>query len=139
MPKILHYKSCIAVIPGIAWDHINVFATFDIYKEQFLKFVETIDPDGVLIYYQYDDHLKEWADQRPKPSKISYQALGRAAVQVSFESQLYQVSLIGHHNFQNMNAARLICQQSGITNESFFVAISDFKGASKRLPKNIRI
>lgn len=135
VPKILHYKPHIAVVTGIAWDHINVFPTFDIYKEQFLKFVDTIDTDGVLIYYQHDEHLKSIVDQRPKLPKVSYQSLSREASDVSFQNQLYPVSVIGDHNFQNMNAARLVCLQLGITNESFFDAINDFKGASKRLQK----
>lgn len=135
VPKILHYKPHIAVVTGIAWDHINVFSTFDIYKEQFLKFVDTIDTDGVLIYYQHDEHLKSIVDQRPKLPKVSYQSLSREASDVSFQNQLYPVSVIGDHNFQNMNAARLVCLQLGITNESFFDAINDFKGASKRLQK----
>jgi UDP-N-acetylmuramate: L-alanyl-gamma-D-glutamyl-meso-diaminopimelate ligase len=49
-PKFHLYQPNIAIISGIAWDHINVFPTFDIYKEQFAQFIRLIRPDGTLIY-----------------------------------------------------------------------------------------
>jgi UDP-N-acetylmuramate: L-alanyl-gamma-D-glutamyl-meso-diaminopimelate ligase len=135
IPKILHYKPDIAVITGIAWDHINVFTTFEMYQEQFLKFVDTIVADGVLIYYETDVHLKSIIAERPNGNHLAYQTLERNGEQVVFENQSFPVSVIGDHNFQNMNAARLVCQQLGINYDMFFGAIRDFIGASKRLQK----
>ena len=135
VPKILHYKPHIAVITGIAWDHINVFTTFEMYQEQFLKFVDTIETYGLFIYYESDVHLKSIVAQRPYVNHIPYETLERNGDQVVFENQSFPVSVIGDHNFQNMNAARLVCQQLGINYEMFFGAIRDFKGARKRLQK----
>ena len=47
---------------GIAWDHINVFKTFDDYIEQFRRFVATITPGGVLVYNEEDEEVVKVVD-----------------------------------------------------------------------------
>lgn len=136
VPKIHHYKPHIAAITGIAWDHINVFPTFDIYKDQFRIFGETIMPKGVIIYYQHDINLESILKPIQNIKKIPYQALSLTQnKKVSFDKNEYPISVIGNHNLQNMNAARLVCEQLNIDAQSFFRAIADFKGANKRLQK----
>ena len=136
VPKIHHYKPHIAALTGIAWDHINVFPTFDIYKDQFRIFGETIMPKGVIIYYQHDINLESILKTIQNKKKIPYQALSLTQnKKVSFDKNEYPISVIGNHNLQNMNAARLVCEQLNIDAQSFFRAIADFKGANKRLQK----
>jgi len=136
VPKILHYKPHIAVITGIAWDHINVFPTFTIYKEQFEKIIVTIEDGGVLIYNSKDQELNSLVADRPNIKCIPYQALQRASQDgIIFENNIYRISVIGEHNLQNMNAARVVCEELGIETERFFKGIEDFKGANKRLQK----
>lgn len=136
VPKIHHYRPHIAVITGIAWDHINVFPTFDLYKDQFRIFGQTIMDQGVLIYDQQDAALVSVMEQIKDVQKIPYQGLTLSdGHNIIFNEIEYPISVIGNHNLQNMNAARLVCQELNIDAPSFFTAISDFKGANKRLQK----
>ncbi len=137
-PKFHWYKPHIALLTGIAWDHINVFPTFENYKEQFLKFINLIQKGGTLIYYQGDKTLREVVQKAENDiRKISYDApdstIQDDQVFVVFNDKKYPVKIFGEHNFQNLNGARLICEQLGIDSETFFKAIASFEGAAKRL------
>jgi UDP-N-acetylmuramate: L-alanyl-gamma-D-glutamyl-meso-diaminopimelate ligase len=48
------YQPNIALISGIAWDHINVFPTYQNYVEQFEIFVDQISRGGILVYNEED-------------------------------------------------------------------------------------
>jgi UDP-N-acetylmuramate: L-alanyl-gamma-D-glutamyl-meso-diaminopimelate ligase len=137
VPKIHHYKPDIAVITGIAWDHINVFPTFDNYKEQFAIFCQHIvDQNGHLFYYAHDGVLSDIVERVANLNADTYDALSiDADKNVIYGGQGYKINTIGHHNLQNMNAALNVCVALGITAHDFFVAIEDFKGANKRLQK----
>lgn len=137
VPKIHHYKPDIAVITGIAWDHINVFPTFDIYKEQFAIFCKHIvEQHGHLFYFTHDDILNEIVESVHNLNADPYDALSiDGNKHVVYGGQQYKINTIGHHNLQNMHAALNVCLVLGITANDFFVAIEDFKGASKRLQK----
>lgn len=137
VPKIHHYKPDLAVITGIAWDHINVFPTFDIYKEQFAIFCKHIvAQNGHLFYYAHDTILHEMVTQVVDLNADAYDALSiDAEKNVIYSGQSYKINTIGHHNLQNMHAALNVCLALGITEHDFFVAIEDFKGANKRLQK----
>jgi UDP-N-acetylmuramate: L-alanyl-gamma-D-glutamyl-meso-diaminopimelate ligase len=153
-PKFHLYKPNVAIITGIEWDHINVFPTFDIYREQFSKFIDLIEPidgiEGTLIYCDEDAEVHRVAveNKRTDIQKLPYvcpehrvengvtyllgtqasrlQAAGTAAHPVPLQ-------VFGHHNLLNLTAARLACRQVGVTDEQFDDAISTFEGASKRL------
>jgi UDP-N-acetylmuramate: L-alanyl-gamma-D-glutamyl-meso-diaminopimelate ligase len=137
IPKIHHYKPDIAVITGIAWDHINVFPTFDIYKDQFATFCNhIIQQSGKLFYYVNDLVLNKMISTFNDLKCESYDALEiDSQKSVIYDNQSYRINTIGHHNLQNMHAALNVCLELGITANVFFGAIEDFKGASKRLQK----
>ena len=137
VPKIHHYRPHISVTTGIAWDHINVFPTFDIYKEQFAIYFDMIEDGGTLIYYKEDEVLAELvAKSTNNVTKLPYTGLKKNDdMSIVFENEIYPVSIIGNHNLQNLNAARLVCLTLGINKRRFFKAIADFSGASKRLQK----
>lgn len=136
VPKILHYKPQIAVITGIAWDHINVFPTFNMYKDQFRLFCETIEDHGTLIYYDEDPNLKVIIEKIKHLHTIPYNTLPTDNnKKIIWENNRYPIHVIGAHNLQNMNAARLICNKLDITDDTFFKVIADFSGANKRLQK----
>ncbi len=137
-PKFHWYRPHIALLTGIAWDHINVFPTFDDYKSQFEKFINLIEDDGTLIFFEGDKNLKEIVEKVDKNiKKKGYDSLSYEIevndVFVIFEGEKYPVKIFGEHNFQNLNGARLVCNELGIDNETFFDAIKDFEGAAKRL------
>ena len=58
-PKFHLYKPNIALLSGIAWDHINVFPTFDGYIEQFRIFTDSLTNGGIMVYNEEDTILKE--------------------------------------------------------------------------------
>lgn len=138
--KFLLYQPNIALISGIAWDHINVFKTFDDYVEQFRKFVATITPGGVLVYNEEDPEVVkvvEGAENyfRKIPYKTPEYEIAGGIVNLKTDMGSVPLSVFGAHNLLNMEGARLICNQLGIQDEEFYEAIMNFKGASKRLEK----
>ncbi|WKS94328.1 UDP-N-acetylmuramate--L-alanine ligase [Riemerella columbina] len=138
--KFLLYQPNIALISGIAWDHINVFKTFDDYVEQFRKFVSTITPGGILVYNEEDEEVVKVVEQaenyfRKIPYRTPKYHINHHQVYLETEMGEVPVSVFGAHNLLNMEGARLICQQLGIMEEAFYEAIMSFKGASKRLEK----
>lgn len=138
-PKFHLYKANIAVISGIAWDHINVFPTFDSYVEQFRLFIKTIQPGGTLIYSETDEVLNEavGADDSSGISKLPYNlpqfSIANGITSVINDNKSYPLEVFGDHNLLNMQAARLVCQQLGISAADFYTAITTFKGAARRL------
>ena len=139
-PKFLHYHPNIALISGIAWDHINVFKTFDDYLEQFRKFTESITSGGVLVYNEEDEEVVKIVENSQKyfrklPYKTPEYSIREGKVYLKTSVGEIQLSVFGKHNLLNMEGAKLICQQLGIMEEEFYEAIMSFKGASKRLEK----
>ena len=138
--KFLLYQPNIALISGIAWDHINVFKTFDDYVEQFRKFVASITPGGVLVYNEEDaEVVKVVLSAENYFRKIPYHTPDYEIVNgiVNLKTDMGEIplSVFGKHNLLNMEGARFICSQLGIMEEEFYEAIMSFKGASKRLEK----
>ncbi len=138
-PKFHLYKPHIALISGIAWDHINVFPTFQNYVHQFDTFIDCIEPNGSLIYANEDAEVVKLA-QKPRHRNLQTQGYGPHANKVEngityldTPSGWLPIKVFGHHNLQNLNGAMRICQLVGITDEQFYSAIATFEGASKRL------
>jgi UDP-N-acetylmuramate: L-alanyl-gamma-D-glutamyl-meso-diaminopimelate ligase len=134
-PKFHWYKPHIAVLSGIAWDHINVFPTFENYVEQFRIFKE--DVKEVLIYCETDEVLNQLANEKSECRLKAYATPSHEIENgVSYlvdDNERIPLMVFGEHNLQNMNAARLVCQEVGVSKEQFYEAIQSFKGASKRL------
>ncbi len=137
-PKFHLYKPHIAIISGIAWDHINVFPTFDIYVEQFKIFVDTIMPDGHLIYSNDDEKVVEVASTARKDiithsySTPDY-SIRNGITFVNTGKEEVALKVFGKHNLQNIEGARNICNLIGVSNHDFYEAIASFQGAAKRL------
>jgi len=137
-PKFHLYKPDIAILSGIAWDHINVFPTFEIYVDQFRKFIALIPENGYLAYSSSDDVLSELCRETFPVKEIEGYALPEYSIKngitsLHFNGKTYDLQVFGKHNLMNINGARLICNKIGVSNEDFFQAIASFKGASKRL------
>ena len=137
-PKFHVYKPDIALINGIAWDHINVFPTFEIYVEQFKIFSDEITPNGCLIYYSEDDEVNKIAkNARPDITKIPYNlpeyTIENGITTIIFDGKTYPLQVFGKHNLQNICGAWEVCKRIGVSNEQFLTAIQSFSGASRRL------
>jgi len=137
-PKFHFLFPHIAVITGIAWDHINVFPTFNFYLEQFSIFIDDIEPDGLLIYNESDPVLKELVERHSSPVKrkaysIPENYIENGSTHVTLEGNDGILKVFGDHNLLNLHAAFLVCKELGITAQQFLQAIASFKGAAKRL------
>jgi UDP-N-acetylmuramate: L-alanyl-gamma-D-glutamyl-meso-diaminopimelate ligase len=135
-PKFHLYKANLAVISGIAWDHINVFKTYADYVKQFELFIDTIQPGGKLIYCNADKDLVKVVEKATAPiGKIGYhipEHVVKDGVTFLMPEEI-PLKIFGDHNLMNLNAAKLICAQLGINDEEFDAAIRSFTGAAKRL------
>ncbi len=137
-PKFHLYKPHIALISGIAWDHINVFPTFENYMEQFEIFVNQIVEDGSVIYCNDDINVKRICESAKNnihkfPYSLPSYVIENNITEIVFKYRNYPIKIFGKHNLLNINGARLVCKQIGISDEKFYEAIGSFKGASKRL------
>lgn len=137
-PKFHLYQADIALLSGIAWDHINVFPTFDNYLEQFRIFVNRIPENGCLVYCENDPEVKKIAENSESACKIIPYSAPEHTIEngITFlvnGPKKIPLKIFGNHNLQNLNGARLTCRQIGISDEMFFEAIRSFRGASKRL------
>jgi len=145
-PKFLHYKPNITLISGIAWDHINVFPVYEDYKKQFELLIADTAPDGVLVYCGEDteltDVLKNAFVSGKFPSGIfayntpeNHVIDGITFLNASVNGKKFEIPLkvFGRHNLMNIEGARLVCEQLGITDKMFYQAIASFSGAARRL------
>ncbi|GAA4238551.1 Mur ligase family protein [Postechiella marina] len=139
-PKFHLYKPNIALLSGIAWDHINVFPTYQNYVEQFSIFVDSIVSGGNINYNQEDPEVKRVVEASANPiRKIAYQTpeyrVENGETLLATPDGDLPIEIFGKHNLNNLAGAKWICQHMGIDEDDFYEAISTFKGASKRLEK----
>lgn len=139
-PKFHLYKPHIALLSGIAWDHKNVFPTFENYVWQFERFCQLIEPGGKLIWYGNDEHIQGIVQKlRPDIQSLPYSIPDHETINgktwIKSNSARTPLLIFGNHNLANIAGARSVCTQLGINERQFSEAISSFKGASNRLEK----
>jgi UDP-N-acetylmuramate: L-alanyl-gamma-D-glutamyl-meso-diaminopimelate ligase len=137
-PKFHLYKPHIALLTGIAWDHINVFPTFDGYVDQFRIFSGLIEEEGHLIWYAGDPLLKEIAGKMKKgitshPYDLHPYRTENGDTHLTSTHGEIPIGIFGRHNLQNISGARQVCRLLGVDDPIFYPSISRFKGAAKRL------
>ena len=139
-PKFHLYKPNIALLSGIAWDHINVFPTFENYVEQFSIFVDSIVKGGSITYNQEDEEVKKVVEAsenaiRKLPYVTPEYSVENGETLLETPEGPMPIEVFGKHNLSNLAGAKWICQNMGVDEEDFYEAIASFKGASKRLEK----
>ena len=139
-PKFHLYQPNIALLSGIAWDHINVFPTFENYVEQFEIFVDQITKGGILVYNEEDETVKKVAEEttniiRRLPYKTPSYSVEDGTTLLDTPEGPMPIEVFGAHNLNNLAGAKWICQNMGVDEADFYEAIASFKGASKRLEK----
>lgn len=137
-PKFHLYHPNIALLSGIAWDHINVFPAFENYVEQFKIFLDKIESGGSLVYCEADGEVKKLSENHPGNfKKISYNTHAHEVVNgityLITDKGKIPLKIFGNHNLQNLNGAKYVCNELGITDAQFYNAIQSFKGAARRL------
>jgi UDP-N-acetylmuramate: L-alanyl-gamma-D-glutamyl-meso-diaminopimelate ligase len=139
-PKFHLYQPNIALLSGIAWDHINVFPSFENYVEQFKIFTNQITKGGILVYNEEDQTVKQVAEESENQiRRIPYQTPEYNVIDgvtyLETSDGPMPIEVFGAHNLNNLAGAKWICQCMGVDEEEFYEAIATFKGASKRLEK----
>jgi UDP-N-acetylmuramate: L-alanyl-gamma-D-glutamyl-meso-diaminopimelate ligase len=139
-PKFHLYMPDIAILNGIAWDHMNVFPTFEFYTEQFRIFADKISQNGSLIYFDGDPESKKIAlaareDIRKIPFKVHGYFQNKTGFYAATINRVVPLMVFGEHNMQNLSAAREACISAGVGEDDFYEAIKSFTGTSKRLQK----
>jgi len=139
-PKFHLYKPNIALLSGIAWDHINVFPTFEGYVEQFRIFTDSLTNGGIMVYNEEDAIVKEVVESsthtiKKYPYNTPSYEIEEGVTAIDTPDGMMPLEIFGDHNLQNLAGAKWICQHMGIDEEDFYEAIASFKGASKRLEK----
>lgn len=139
-PKFHLYKADVALLSGIAWDHINVFPTFDNYVEQFRIYVNGIPENGCLIYCSEDPEVKKVCEaatpvQRKLPYAVPKHRIEGGITILETPHGDVALQVFGTHNLMNLEGARLMCNEAGIADAQFYTAISSFKGAARRLER----
>lgn len=139
-PKIFFYHPHSSVLSGIAWDHINVFPTYENYVSQFTTYLEGMEPGALLLYNQEDDEVQRVVaasgshlNARPYGMPAFHYTEGTAVLDTN-EGAL-PLAVFGRHNLLNMEAARGICNDLGVPDKDFYEAIASFTGAARRLEK----
>ncbi len=139
-PKFHLYKPNIALLSGIAWDHINVFPTFEGYVDQFRIFTDSLTNGGIMVYNEEDATVKKVVESSTHPiKKYPYSTptyeIEEGITAIDTPDGMMPLEIFGDHNLQNLAGAKWICQHMGVDEEDFYEAIASFKGASKRLEK----
>ena len=139
-PKFHLYQPNIALLSGIAWDHINVFPTFENYVEQFEIFVNQITKGGILVYNEEDTTVKKVAEEttnsiRRMPYVTPSYTVEDGTTMLDTPEGPMPIEVFGAHNLNNLAGAKWVCQCMGVDEADFYEAIASFKGASKRLEK----
>jgi UDP-N-acetylmuramate: L-alanyl-gamma-D-glutamyl-meso-diaminopimelate ligase len=139
-PKFHLYIPDIAILNGIAWDHMNVFPTFEDYVEQFKIFIEKISEGGCLIYFDGDPEVRKIAlaatnKIRKTPYKVHGYFQNKTGFYAATHNRVIPVKIFGEHNMQNLSAAKEACLATGISEDDFYEAVQSFEGTSKRLQK----
>lgn len=137
-PKFHLYRPNITVITGIAWDHINVFPTFEDYVNQFRLYLDTIEPGGAIIYNERDEVLKELVEASNAPVKRFPYSLPNYTIEdgttyIETAEGMMPLQVFGEHNLSNLEAARWICLEMGLQEDEFHDAIMSFSGAQNRM------
>jgi UDP-N-acetylmuramate: L-alanyl-gamma-D-glutamyl-meso-diaminopimelate ligase len=136
-PKFHIYRADMAQLTGIAWDHINVFPTPDIYTEQFRIFIQGLPSGAPLAYFQGDPLLEKLVQEREDLKLLPYTAFSHkisgGKTILLHEGREYPLHIFGEHNLQNLSGAQLLCAEIGIPAADFLSAVSSFKGTARRL------
>lgn len=140
-PKFLRYQPHIALISGVAWDHVNIYPTWEEYVDQFENLAESMPKAGILVFDETDDMLDVIGQkERPDVTKVPYEAhpyritSGQTYLLTKARAEV-PVLVFGEHNMKNISGAMAVCDRLGITDAQFYEAISTFKGAARRMEK----
>lgn len=138
-PTFLHYQPHMALISGLAWDHVMIYPTYEEYVDQFELLADQMPKSGALIFDETDNMLDViGAKERNDVQKVPYEAHphvirdGQTYLTTTAGTEV-PLQVFGLHNMKNIAGAMVVCDRLGVTDEQFYEAIQSFKGAAGRL------
>ena len=139
VPKFHIYKPHLAMLTGIAWDHINVFPTFDIYVQQFEIFLSHLPNGATLAYFKHDEHLaalaQKYTNLNLQPYDTHPHLIENGQTYLLVNDKKIPVHIFGEHNLQNLSGVKILANAQGISDDDFYMAVSSFTGTARRLEK----
>lgn len=136
--KFHYYKADIAMITGIAWDHINVFPTLDLYHNTFKEFIENLDKNSSLFYFKDDKILTElvsFSNCKTESYETPENSIQEGTTILKSKDKEYKLQIFGEHNLQNLEGAKKVCRELDISEDDFYTSISSFEGTARRLER----
>lgn len=141
-PKFLLYQPHVVVISGIAWDHINVFPTFEEYLDAFRQLLLAMPKAGMVIYNSEDALVSElvW---RHTDEELHYRFAYETPTyrvhdhrtEIKLDSLRGTLPIYGKHNMANAAAAHQVAKLLAVDTGSFLKQMESFTGAGLRLQK----
>lgn len=138
-PKFLYYHHHMGLMSGIAWDHINVYPSFDEYVKQFELFAESTPKAGTLVFDKNDDLITVICrKEREDVNRMEYDTHpstikdGKTYLLTLTGGEI-PIAIFGEHNMRNISGAKMILERLGVEDAEFYAAIPSFKGAARRL------
>ncbi|MBL7812478.1 MAG: peptidoglycan synthetase [Bacteroidetes bacterium] len=138
VPKFHVYKPHLAMLTGIAWDHVNVFPTFGNYLEQFRIFLQTLEPGAKTFWFGGDEHLNQLAEELHLQGRAYTEPryeVSEEGTTVYIGDRTYALRIFGRHNLQNAAGVALLAAELGISEHAFWQAMQNFGGTARRLEK----
>lgn len=136
--KFLWYNPHLSIITGIAYDHINVFPTFELYVDTFKKYIASHSEESIYFWFQKDEHLAQLASETSVKNESYDTPLftsDKFGTVLIHQGKNYPLGIVGKHNLENLRAAQLVCEQIGIDADTFYLAAASFTGAGRRMEK----
>jgi UDP-N-acetylmuramate: L-alanyl-gamma-D-glutamyl-meso-diaminopimelate ligase len=141
-PKFLVYQPHVALLSGVAWDHINVFPTEAEYIHQFELLVDKLPKAANLIYNDEDKIVRKIVKRFARPDEQYLHpyttpsfSVNNGVYEVKIKTERGEVGLIGKHNMANIAGAWEVCRYLAVELPDFLKYMATFKGAARRMEK----
>ncbi|MBI3608411.1 MAG: UDP-N-acetylmuramate:L-alanyl-gamma-D-glutamyl-meso-diaminopimelate ligase [Nitrospirae bacterium] len=147
-PKFLHYRPRTAILTSIEFDHGDIYGHLDQIVASFIKFVDLIPRDGLLLAADGDatvasvaaraacrvetygfEAISHWRAEavRPEAAGMAFEVRKRGDPYGAF-----RLPLLGRHNVMNALAVIGAADHAGLTPRDIVEAFGRFEGIKRR-------
>jgi UDP-N-acetylmuramate: L-alanyl-gamma-D-glutamyl-meso-diaminopimelate ligase len=154
--KFLHYRAEVAIVTSIEHDHVDIYPTFDAYREAFRAFVAGVPESGLVVAHAGDPQVVELVSAVARAPVAWYGVAGEIAGGVpphwlaapgpsdargqSFDlfaggvaAGRHALPLPGRHNLRNALAAiAAVAQGFGVGVHELAPGLASFAGVRRR-------
>lgn len=146
-PKFFFYHPKFLLLTAVDFDHPEIYSSKNEYKAVFKKLVQTLPPDGTLVYNQ--DFVDQEIFKKTKALKVSFSLKNKNAdyflenyeikkgfqeLKISGKKQIaLKTLLFGHAARENTLGAVAMCLELGINPKIIKDGVATFKGLKTHL------